>query len=93
MKKIFYRVVKGDSVLSIAQQFNLSVTSIIKTNNLTCEVEEGDILYLQCGEYRLYKVQPTDTLCSIAKKFNVSEHDILLNNCIEYVFYGLTIMV
>ena len=40
MKKFFYRVQAGDSVLSLAQKFNLSVCKIIADNNLKKEIPE-----------------------------------------------------
>ena len=93
MKKFFYRVNKNDSVISVANTFNLSPTKIIKDNKLCREIEQGDLLFLQKEECMLYKVQPQDTLCSIAKKFNTTEYKILQDNGIDYIFYGLTIKV
>ena len=93
MKKIFYRVNSGDTLLSIAERFNIPATKIIKTNNLSCEVLEGDMLYLESEDCRLYKVQPTDTLQSIAQKFCTTEQAILDENGIDYIFYGLLIKV
>jgi LysM repeat protein len=93
MKKFFYRVNSGDTVLGIAERFNIPVTKIIKTNNLSCEVLEGDMLYLECEDCHLYKVQPTDTLQSIAQKFCTTEQGILDENGIEYIFYGILIKV
>ncbi len=93
MEKIFYRVNLGDTVLGVAERFNVPVTKIIKDNNLDKEIEQGDMLLIQKDKCRLYKVLPFDTLSSIAQKFNLNEQEILLNNGIEYVFYGLTIKV
>ena len=93
MKKIYYRVNKNDTILNIAQQFNMPVTKIISDNNLSCEVEEGDMLYLQSEDCNLYKVQPHDTLTSLAKKFCTTEQAILQQNNIDYIFYGLVIKI
>ena len=93
MKKILYRVADGDTVLSLAQRFNMPITKIIKDNNLLKEICAGDMLYLEIEENSLYKVQPCDTLCSIAKKFNTTEQKILEDNGVPYIFYGLIIKV
>ena len=93
MKKIFYRVSEGDSIFDIALAFNIPPTVIIKQNNLAREVEAGDMLYFECEDCTLYKVQPCDTLFSIAKKFNTTEQKILEDNCVPYIFCGLIIKV
>ena len=93
MKKIFYRVNSGDTLLSIAERFNIPATKIIKTNNLSCEVLEGDMLYLEIEDCRLYKVQPNDTLSALANRFCTTEQAILDENGIDYIFYGLLIKV
>ena len=92
-KKFFYRVLEGDSVLSISKKFSVPVCQIIKQNNLTCEVLSGDILYIEenCGQ--VYSVKPFDTLLSIAKRFNTPKERLMDKNDIEYVFYGLDILV
>lgn len=93
MKKIFYRVNLGDTILSVAERFNIPPTKIISDNNLTGEIEQGDMLYLESEQCTLYKVKPTDTLSSIAKKFKVSEQKILKDNGIEYIFCGLLLKI
>ena len=93
MKKFFYRVEQGDGVLLVANKFNLSPTRLIKDNNLSDEIECGDMLYIESADCVLYTVKPTDTLSSIAKRFNVQEQKILDDNCVPYVFCGLTIEI
>lgn len=93
MEKIFYRVSIGDTVLGVAERFNVPATKIIKDNNLDKDIEQGDMLYIEKDESRLYKVLPCDTISSISQKFGVTEEEILSANNIEYVFYGLKIKV
>jgi len=93
MKKFFYRVKTGDSVLSISSRFNLSVRSLILKNNLTCEVEAGDMLCIEVSVDKPYFVNPTDTAKSVAEKFGVSEEELLSKNGVPYLFYGLTIRI
>ena len=93
MEKFFYRVNDGDSVFSVAERFNVSVTALIKQNNLSKEIEAGDLLYIETEPCTLYKVRPEDTALSVAKRFGTSEQKILSDNAVPYVFYGLTIKV
>ncbi len=93
MKKFFYRVAEGDSVLNIAERFNLPMTAVIKDNNLVREVECGDLLLIQPCDRALYKVQATDTVQGLSKRFNVAEQKILQDNGLNYIFYGLNIKV
>ena len=76
MKKIFYRVQSGDSVQSVAERFGTSPTLLIKDNNLTCDIEAGDLLIVQPVNGVSYKVQPTDTLVSLSEKFGVPQDKI-----------------
>ena len=93
MKKFFYRVEQGDGVLSVANKFNLSPTRLIKDNNLSDEIECGDMLYIESADCVLYTVKPTDTLEKISKRFNVGGQKILLDNSVPYIFCGLTIEI
>ena len=92
MKKIFYRVQQNDTLNLIADKFNVAICSIIKDNNLTEEVCEGDILVINLDGER-YVVQLSDTIMDISNKFNKSTNQILTENGIDYIFYGLTIKI
>ena len=91
MKKFFYRVGENDSVLSVAQQFSISATSLIKLNNLKGEISQGDLLIIQTEQSTLYRVKPFETAESVGKKFNIDPEKILNDNCVPYLFYGLII--
>ena len=93
MKKFFYRVEEGETVFSIANKFSIPPSLLIKDNLLNSEVSAGDLLIVRPPLNRLYKVRPEDTILSISKRFNISEEEILINNCIPYIFYGLTIVL
>lgn len=92
MKKFFYRVVDGDSVMSVCQKFNCSAGSLIFNNNLKKEVSAGDILLVEKCD-NLYFVKPTDTLSAICKRFNKGEQEILDKNHIPYLFCGIYIEI
>ena len=91
MKKFFYRVLDGDTVISVAEKFKIPVGSIIELNSLNEESSCGDLLYLEKECKRAYRVKPFDTPQSISEKFNLSETEILKKNNVLYLFYGLII--
>ena len=93
MKNFFYRVADGETILSISQKISVPPLLIIKTNGLKNEVSEGDLLYVEKHLGTLYKVQPFDTIKSVAEKFGVSENSIIEKNGVDYLFYGLTIII
>ncbi len=92
MKKIFYRVKRGDTFLSVCEFFNLSVISLIRENMLENDIEEGDMLII-CTDENLYEVQPLETFYSISKKLGVTEEELKRLNPIPYLFYGLKIII
>jgi hypothetical protein len=91
MKKFFYRVCRGDSLLSVCNRLNSPVFAVIKNNNITREIKEGDLIYIESFE-NAYKVLPCEDLPSLAKRLNIEESEILLKNGNPpYLYYGLTI--
>ena len=81
---------KGDGVLSLSQKFCVPTFDLIRDNNLNKEIEEGDILFMNCPD-NVYCVRPQDTEESVAQRFGVTSKDILEKNGIAYLFYGLVI--
>ncbi|MBO7149557.1 MAG: LysM peptidoglycan-binding domain-containing protein [Clostridia bacterium] len=92
MKKFFYRVQKGDTVLAICQRFSCSMGKLIFINQLKSEVSAGDILLIE-RERKTYLVKPIDTIEKIANKFCISPQSILEKNCVPYIFCGLIIAI
>jgi LysM repeat protein len=94
MKKFFYRVEVGDSLVKVAKKLDVPIHVIIKQNNLIREIEAGDLLYLEIPfSAKTYIVKPCDTIKSIAKKFNKSQREILDINMIDYVYFSMLIYV
>lgn len=93
MEKFFYRVEDGDSVSKLSEKFNIPACKIIKQNNLRKEIAEGDVLYIERENQRLYRVKPFDTLSAVAEKFCTTEEKILSDNGVKYIYYGLIISV
>lgn len=69
-----YVVKKGDSLYSIAKQYNVTVNDIITANNLTSNnLSIGQILKIPSKTNQTtYTVQKGDSLYSIATKFNTT---------------------
>lgn len=93
MKKFFYRVGKGETVISLAAKFNVPPIAIINANDLCGEVSEGDVLFIEETGGKIYTVQPFDTLITVAEKFNASPEEIARVNGVDYLFYGLKIII
>ncbi|MBQ6979223.1 MAG: LysM peptidoglycan-binding domain-containing protein [Clostridia bacterium] len=91
MKKFFYRVVDGDTALSVCKRFSVSFSSLKKNNNLTEEIKAGDILYIE--EENVYQVLPNEDFNDVAKKFGIEKEEIINKNGIDSVFYGLNLLI
>ncbi len=94
MENFFYRVGESETLNSVCEKFNLPQTLVISENNLRRELEAGDLLVLSKLDGGIfYRVKPTDTLASLSKKFGVPERKILQDNDVDYIFYGLNIVI
>lgn len=75
-----YTVKKGDSLYSIARQYNITVEEIKKANNITTNnLSIGQILKIP-KQSTTYIVKSGDSLYSIAKKFNTTVDSIKNKN-------------
>ena len=81
---INYTVKKGDSLYKIANQYNTSVSDLIRLNNLTTNnLSIGQVLKVpssSSSSTRTYTVQKGDSLYSIARKFNTTVDSIKTKN-------------
>ena len=83
-----YIVKKGDTLYGISNQFGVSVSDIIKLNNLgSSNIQVNQILMIpnksgsNPNNTITYSVQKGDSLYSIAKKYNTTVNEIIkLNN-------------
>ena len=76
-------VVQDDDVLgSIAEKYNLSLSSLLWANNLTFRstIRPGQNLIIPPTDGVLYKVKSGDTISSIAKKYKTEADKILAFN-------------
>ena len=85
-KSTYYTVKKGDTLSSIAQSFNTSVSAILKLNNF--ELHEKIFIGQKVlapsentGNLKKYKVKQGDTLYSLAKNSSITIDELCeLNN-------------
>lgn len=89
-----YKVVKGDTLYSIAKKYGTSVEEIKRINNLdSSSLVIGQVLRIPemytkeedmvLPSYVNYKVVKGDTLYSIARKFGVSVDSIIQDNSLK----------
>lgn len=79
---ITYTVKKGDTLYSIARNYNISVNELMNLNNLsTSLLTPGQTLLIPKEKVeQTYIVQQGDTLYSIAKKFNTTVDNLKQKN-------------
>lgn len=74
----------GDTVTSIASQFNVTSDSVRWSNNLTGDtVTPGQALYIPPVNGIVYVVQSSDTPASLASKYSTSQDKIIAYNDAE----------
>ena len=68
-----YRIKEGDSLVSIAESFDLSVQTIVSVNQIksTLELYIGSVLQIPDRDGTLYIVKEGDTLLSIVQKYEL----------------------
>ncbi|WP_284037638.1 LysM peptidoglycan-binding domain-containing protein [Neobacillus sp. 114] len=82
-----YKVQAGDSLYSIARKFNVTVSSIKTTNNLTSDtIYVGQVLNLP---FYTYTVVAGDSLYSISRKFNTTVDSIRSYNQLPSDFLSI----
>jgi len=81
----YYTVGNGDTISSIANKFQISVNTVLWSNNLTAFslIRPGDKLTILPVSGTTYKVASGDTVGRIALKFGVEENDIFQYNNIK----------
>jgi len=85
-----YKVIAGDTLYSIANKLDTTVSELKQINNLSTNVLKiGQILkiptkFVNVGDTELYQVKAGDTLYSIANKYNISVNELkALNDLIS----------
>jgi type VI secretion system secreted protein VgrG len=104
-----YSVGPFDTLISIAQRFNLTPDQLVQSNCLsTASVVMGQTIYVPpfrptpttapCFPpftWIVYIVQPGDTLSSIAYRYGISLYTLMRANCLSttYIYYGQPLYV
>lgn len=81
-----YYVEKGDTLGSIAQKFNISIDTLVWTNNLSSRnvsLKAGQELTILPVSGVLYTIKGGDTIQSIAKQFKADPQDIIAFNNLD----------
>lgn len=81
-KIITYTVKPGDSISTIAANFNIKVSTILWENNLNSYsiIKPGDKLAILPVDGIIHKVRRGENLSKIAKKYNIEEENIIEQN-------------
>jgi murein DD-endopeptidase MepM/ murein hydrolase activator NlpD len=80
-----YTVKAGDTISTIAEEFNISVSTIRWANDLNAKavINVGDKLTILPVTGIQYKVKSGDTISGIAKKFDADQMEIITFNDLE----------
>jgi murein DD-endopeptidase MepM/ murein hydrolase activator NlpD len=79
---IYYTVQSGDTVSSIAQEFGITINTILWANNLASYslIRPGDTLTILPYSGVMHTVKSGDTLSKIANTYDVDEEKIISSN-------------
>lgn len=91
----YYQVQSGDTILGIAQKFNLNITTILWENNLTARglIRIGEKLAILPIDGVSYKIKRGDTITKIAQRYRVEAKKIADFNQVISLTPGQTIII
>ncbi len=81
-ESIEYEVQPGDTISTIAYEFDISVNTILWENNLSSYslIRPGDILTILPSSGLSHKIVKGNTLGSLAKKYDITEEEVMKAN-------------
>lgn len=96
-----YLVKKGDTILSIAEYYNIPASLIISANSLKepYNIVEGEVLNIPTGSFNIfdyYTVEENDTLYKIASKYGTDVNTLAQINGLnvnEYIYPNQSLLV
>ncbi len=96
-----YLVKKGDTILSIAEYYNIPASTIISVNNLKApyNIVEGQVLNIPTGSFNIfdyYTVKNGDTLYKIASSYGTDINTLAQINGLnvnEYIYPNQSLLV
>lgn len=82
---IEYTIQSGDTISSIAQDFGISVETILWENNLTSRslIRPGNTLKILPQTGLMHVIAKNETISSISKKYDVSSDSIIIANNLD----------
>ncbi|MDD3839486.1 MAG: M14 family metallopeptidase [Clostridia bacterium] len=83
MIQLEYTVKPGDTLYSIAQRFNTTISAILNINPQITNpalIMPGQKILIPDGASMKYTIQPNDTLYTIAQRFNITLNQLLAAN-------------
>ncbi len=77
-----YKVKEGDTIGSIAKEFNVTVKTILWANDIddVKKIKPGDKIFILPVTGIKHKVKPSDTVKKLAKKYKADEKEIISFN-------------
>ena len=93
MNKNYYRVKRGDTVLSVSEELSFPPFKLIADNALTEEIRAGQVLIIIKLSRPVYRVKPFDSIEEICEKFCIVKQDFLLNNKTDVIYPGILVYV
>ena len=76
---VLYQVKQGDSLGTIANNFDVKVNNIVR-NNYNIELYDGEIVKIMRNTNIIHIVKPMETLYSIAVKYKTNVDDLIKIN-------------
>ncbi len=95
-KNFIYKVQKNESLKDVCNKFKVLEKTLIEDNALSsCEIMQGDLLYIREENTYIHVVMPLETLSEIARKYSVSENYIIEKNNLKTkkIFIGQKLII
>ena len=87
-EKLLHQVESGETMESIARDYNTTMLSLKNFNPNLHAISAGDCIFVGDINRQFYVVKPTDTLDSIAQAHNISTEKLKQKNNLKEIFIG-----
>jgi filamentous hemagglutinin family protein len=85
-----YKVVSGDTLMKVADEFGVTSSDLAAANNLSLMLSVGRVLSIPDGSGKTYTVAYDDTLKKVADKFEVTPSQLATANNLSLADYVLS---
>ncbi len=93
MSGFCYRVKSKENVFDVAKKFDVLPTYLIFINQLSKDIEQGDLLYIDERNKKKYRIKAEDSVDSLCEKFSITKNELLYDNGLKYLIVGIFIYV